>query len=184
MKFKLSLIAATLLASPAFAAGDKLLDDTNIVVSISFVIFVLIVLYLKVPGMIGGLLDKRADGIKSEIDEARALREEAQTILASFERKQKEVKSQVEGIIEHAKSEAVLAGEMAKQDLKDSIARRLQAAKDQVKSAEEAAIREVKDTAVTVAIAAASEVIAAKMPAKDAGNLVDDAIKEVAAKLH
>lgn len=183
-KLHTSLLFVLASAAPAFAAGGTGLNDTNIVVSIAFIAFILVLLYLKVPGLVGGLLDKRAEGIKAEIDEARALREEAQTILASFERQQKEVKTQVEGIIEHAKNEAVIAGEAAKEDLKNSIARRLLAAEDQIKSAEEAAVREVKDKAVTIAIAAASEVIAAKMPAKDAGALVDDAIKEVAAKLH
>lgn len=68
--------------------------------------------------------------------------------------------------------------------MKDSIARRLQAAVDQIASAEEAAVREVKDKAVNIAIAAAGEVIAANMPAKDAGALIDDAIVVVGDKLH
>jgi F0F1-type ATP synthase membrane subunit b/b' len=48
-----------------------------------------VLVFLKVPGLIGGMLDKRAEGIKAELDEARAIREEAQTLLASYERKQK-----------------------------------------------------------------------------------------------
>lgn len=185
---RISLLAATLMATPAFASGGDYawysLNDTSFVVLIAFVIFVGVILYYGVPKLVTGMLDTRADGIKSEIDEARALREEAQTILASFERKHKEVEGQVAGIIEHAKVEAQIAADAAKQDLKDSIVRRLQAAVDQVKSAEEAAVREVKDKAVTIAIAAAGEVIAAKMTAADAGDLIDHAITEVSEKLH
>jgi len=181
-------LAASLMATPAFAAGGDYawysLNDTNFVVLISFVIFLGVLVYFGVPKLITKMLDDRAEGIKSEIDEARALREEAQTILASFERKHKEVEGQVAGIIEHAKTEAQIAAEAAKADLKDSISRRLQAAVDQISSAEEAAVREVKDKAVNIAIAAAGEVIAANMSAKDAGGLIDDAIAVVGEKLH
>ena len=181
-------LAATLLATPAFAAVEGTawysLNDTDFVVLIAFTAFIGVLLYFGVPKMLTKMLDERSEGIKTEIDEARALREEAQTILASFERKHKEVEAQVEGIIAHAKTEAQIAADAAKADLKDSIARRLQAAIDQIASAEESAVREVKDKAVSIAIAAAGEVIAANMSAKDAGGLVDDAIKVVGAKLH
>lgn len=184
---RISLLAS-LMATPAFAAGGDYawysLNDTNFVVLIAFVIFLGVLVYFGVPKLITKMLDERADGIKSEIDEARALREEAQTILASFERKHKEVEGQVAGIIEHAKTEAEIAAEAAKADLKDSIARRLQAAVDQIASAEEAAVREVKDKAVNIAIAAAGEVIASNMSAKDAGGLIDDSIAVVGDKLH
>ncbi len=78
---------------------------------------------MGVPKLLGSQLDKRAEGIKADLDEARALREEAQTVLASYERKQKDVAEQAERIVAHAKEEAATAAELAKQDLKDSIAR-------------------------------------------------------------
>ena len=181
-------LLASFMATPAFAAGGDYawysLNDTNFVVLIAFTAFIGVLLYFGVPKLLAKMLDDRAEGIKSEIDEARALREEAQTILASFERKHKEVEGQVAGIIAHAKTEAEIAAEAAKADLEDSIVRRLQAAVDQIASAEEAAVREVKDKAVNIAIAAAGEVIAANMSAKDAGGLIDDAIKVVGDKLH
>ncbi len=160
------------------------LNNTDIVVAIAFVIFVGILLYLKVPGIVAGLLDKRAEAIKSEIDEARSLREEAQTLLASYERKQKEVAEQADNIVKSARTESEAAAAQAKVDLQTSIERRLQAAIDQIASAEAGAMREVKDKAVTVAIAAAGEVIAKKMKAADAGSLIDEAIKDVGEKLH
>jgi len=175
-----------LTATPAFAAkdGKSLLDNTDIVVSIAFVLFIGLLIYLGVPKLIGKMLDDRADAIKTEIDEARALQEEAKTILASYERKRKEVAAQSEGIIAAAKEEAQLAAIAAKEALKATIVRRLQAAKDQIQSAQDAAVREVKDTAVTIAIAAAGDVIASKMAASDGNALIDAAIKDVGAKLH
>ena len=162
----------------------EFLNDTNIVVTIAFVAFVSILLYVGVPKIIAKLLDDRAAGIRSELEEARALREEAQTLLASFERKQKEVRSQAEAIVEAAREEAHLAADMAKDGLKASIKRRMQAAKDQIASAEAAAVRDVRDRAISVAVAAASEVIAKKMPAEDGASLIDASIADVGDKLH
>ncbi|MBV7407673.1 F0F1 ATP synthase subunit B [Maritimibacter sp. DP1N21-5] len=178
----LPLVAAT----PALAATGPFfsLHNTNFIVLLAFILFVLVLIYFKVPGMVGGLLDKRAAGIRAELDEARALREEAQTILASYERKQKEVAEQAAQIVEHAKTEAATAAEVAKEDLKASIVRRLAAAEDQIKSAEAAAIREVKDKAVTVAIAAAKDIIAKNISAAEGNKLIDAAIGDVETKLH
>ena len=65
------------LTSPAFAASGPFvsLKNTNFVVLLAFLLFIAVLIYLKVPSLLGGMLDKRAEGIKSELDEARALRE-------------------------------------------------------------------------------------------------------------
>jgi F-type H+-transporting ATPase subunit b len=173
-------------AAPAAAASGPFfsLGNTDFVVTIAFVIFLAVLVYLKVPGLVAGLLDKRAEGIQAELDEARALREEAQSILADYERKQKEVATQAEHIIATAKVEARAAAEQAQEDLRASIARRLQAADDQIASAKASAVKEVRDTAVNVAVAAAKDVIAKNMSAKEAGGLIDASIKDVGDKLH
>jgi F-type H+-transporting ATPase subunit b len=190
MKFKLATLI-TLAASPALAASKNPfssdfwhLDNTDLIVLIAFIIFIGVLLKYKVPGMLTGLLDKRAEGIKSDIDEAKALREEAQTLLASYERKQREVQAQADRIVTNAKEEATLAGEQAKEDIKSSIVRRLAAAEDQIASAKASAIREVRNQAVKVAVAAAQDVIVAQTTPADANKLIDDAIAEVGAKLH
>ncbi len=183
---KLTLILA-LTASPAFAAEtDKFFTMQNpfFVIWIGFLIFIALLTYLKVPGLISGMLDKRADGIRSELDEARALREEAQSILASYERKKKEVGEQADRIVAHAKEEAEIVAAQAQEDLKASIARRLAAAEDQIQSAQDAAVKEVRDSAVQVAVAAASDVIAKGMTAADGNKLIDAAIKEAETRLH
>ena len=186
MKAIKALLALTLTATPALAASGPFfsLNNTNFVVLIAFLIFVGVLTYLKVPGKVGGMLDDRAATIQAELDEARALREEAQSVLAAYERKQKEVQELAAKIVSTAKHEAENAAEQAKADLKASIARRLHAAEEQIASAEAAAIKEVRDTAINVAIAAATEVIAKNMSAKDAGGLIDAAIKDVGDKLH
>jgi len=182
----LSVGALALVATPAFAKPESFVTFQNpeFVVIVGFLLFVALLVYLKVPGLIAGMLDKRAATISTELEEARNLREEAQTILADYERKQKEVAEHAEQIVAHAKIEAENAAVQAKEDLKASIARRLQAATDQISSAEAAAVKEVRDTAITVAIEAARDVIAGSMTAKDSSALIDAAIGDVGDKLH
>ncbi|WP_306112914.1 MULTISPECIES: F0F1 ATP synthase subunit B [unclassified Roseovarius] len=186
MRKTLATLIALTTASPALAASGPFfsLANTNFVVLVAFLLFVGVLLYLKVPSLLGGMLDKRAEGIAAELEEARALREEAQTLLAGYERKQKEVQDQAERIIAHAKEEATAAAEQAKEDLKVSIARRMAAAEDQIASAESSALKEVRDRAVAIAIGAAKDVIAKQMTAAESNKLIDSAIDEVDAKLH
>ena len=173
-------------ATPVFAAGKPFFSMGNpeFVVVIGFVLFLSLLAYLKVPGLLGGMLDKRAEGIKSDLDEAKALREDAQTILASYERKQKEVQEQADRIVEAAKAEAENAAAEAKEDLKQSIKRRLAAADEQIASAQASAVKEVRDAAIAVSVAAANDVIAKQLSAADGNALIEDAIKDVADKLH
>ena len=182
----LTALALIFGASPALAASGPFfsLGNSNFVVLISFILFIGVLLFFKVPSLIGSMLDKRADGIKSELDEARALREEAQTILASYERKQKEAQDQVQRIVATARDEAARAAEEAKADLEKSIARRIAAAEDQIASAEAGAVKDVRDRAISIAVAAAKEVMAKQMTAASGAKLIDDAITQIETKLH
>lgn len=185
MKKLVAILALT--ASPAFAASGKpffSLSNTDFVVTISFLVFVGVLLYYKVPAMIARLLDGRAAQIKAELEEARALRDEAKAVLASYEKKQKEVQEQSERIVASAKEEAMAAAAQAKADLKAAIARRLAAAEDQIASAEASAIREVREKAIAVAVAAAGDVLSKQMTAEGAAASIDAAIAQVEAKLH
>ena len=174
------------IATPALASSGPFfsLGNTNFVVLLAFIIFIAVLLKFNVPAMLTGQLDARAEGIQKDLDEARALRDEAKRVLADYERKQKEVQTQAEGIVSAAKEEARLAADAAKTELKESIERRLAGAKDQIISAQNAAVKEVRDTAITVAIGAASDVIAANTSAADGNKLIEEAINEVGAKLH
>jgi F-type H+-transporting ATPase subunit b len=187
-KFTAPVSAAVLVlgASPALAASGPFfsLGNTDFVVTLGFLVFIGVLVYFKVPGLIGGMLDKRAEDIRSDLEEARKLREEAQTILASYERKQHEVKEQAARIVTSAKQDAQAAAEQAKTDLQAAIARRIATAQDQIASAEAAAIKEVRDKAITIAVSAAGSVLAKQMTAANANKLIDSAIGEVETKLH
>ncbi|MTD99694.1 F0F1 ATP synthase subunit B [Paracoccus sp. YIM 132242] len=183
---KLAVLAAGLTASPALAATGPFfsLRNTNFIVLIAFLVFVGILLYFKVPARIGALLDQRAHGIRRDLDEAKRLREDAQEIYASFERRQREVAGQAEQIVANAKREAEAQAAKAKADLKTSIERRLKGAEDQIASAESDAVRAVRDRAVQAAMAAASSLLAQQVRAGQRSAGIDDAIEDVARRLN
>ncbi|RGP38418.1 F0F1 ATP synthase subunit B [Pseudotabrizicola alkalilacus] len=183
---RLTTIFLALAASPAFAATGPFfsLRNSDFVVTIAFIVFIGILVYFKVPSKITGMLDARAVQIKADLEEARALREEAKALLASYERKQKEVKEQSERIVAAAKAEAEAAAAQAKTDMHQSIARRLAAAEEQIQAAENSAVRAVREEAISVAVAAAGAVLAKQMTAETAQASIDAAIQQVDAKLH
>lgn len=174
------------MASPAAAASGPFfsLHNTDFVVLVSFLVFVGILLWAKVPGRLFGMLDARAVAIKTELEEAKALREEARTLLASYEKKQKEVIEQSERIVASAREEALAAAAKAKAELKVSIERRIKAAEEQIASAEAGAIRQVREEAISVAVAAAADVLAKQVTPEAAAASIDEAIDQVATRLH
>ncbi|SER65891.1 ATP synthase F0 subcomplex B subunit [Tranquillimonas rosea] len=182
----LTLTAASVTATPALAAGDSffVLSNTDFVVLVAFVLFIGVLAFFQVPERLMGMLDTRAAGIKKDLDEARELREEAQTLLASYERKQKEVQAQADRIVAKAKADAEANARAAKDDIDRSVERRIQAAEDQIASAEAAAIRDIRNRAIDVAVAAARDVVSKEMTAQKANAMIEDSIKTVEAKLH
>ena len=185
MKY-ISALIITVVASPALAASGPFfsLYNSNFVVLLAFIGFEALVLYLGVPKMLGKMLDARADGIRSELEEARSLREEAKALLASYEKKQAEVQAQADRIVQAARVEAAAAAEQAKADIKNSVARRMVAAEEQIASAEASAIKDVRDEAIIVAVAAARGIIENQMTEADGNGLIDEAIEQAGLKLN
>ena len=153
--------------------------DATFWVGAAFVLFVGILVYLKVPGMLTGALDERAKKISNDLDQARELREEAQVLLATYQRKQRDALKEAEEIIAHAKEEAMREAEQAEKKLEEAVARRQQAALNKIALAEAQAENEVRDTAIEIAIAAATAVVAQQVQGDRADALVDTAIQEL-----
>ena len=186
MRYLLTL-PALFAAGPALAAKDYGLIDlrnTDFVVFLGFAVFVGILLYFKVPSIIASLLDNRAKTIQSELDEARALREEAQSLLAKYERQAREAQDEARRMVDAAREEAEANAKQAKADMEASVARRLAAAEDQIATAEAKAVKEVRDRAIRVAVSAARDVIAREMTPDARASMIDASIQEVGARLN
>lgn len=158
--------------------------NDKLAILIGFSIFIAILFYMKVPSKIAAMLDARANRIRAQLDEAREAREEAQTLLASFERKQADVQREADEIVKRAKAEATAASEQAQADLQESIARKLCAAEERIAQAESGAMREVRSAAASAATAAAREAIAGGLAPDRADAMLDDGIATIGARLN
>lgn len=128
-------------------------------------------------------MDKRADDIRKELDEARALREEAQSLLASYQRKQRDAVSEADEIIDHANQEAERLTAETDVQLAETLERRIQMAVDKIALAETEAINEAREISVDVAVAAASAVIRDQMDEASANDQIEKSVAELRARL-
>lgn len=153
--------------------------DATFWATVSLFIFLAICVYYGVPGMIGKSLDQRADRIRNDIEEARRLREEAQQLLAEYQRKRKEAEQEASDIVAAAKREAELLVEEAKQKTEEYVARRAALAEQKIAQAERDAVNEVRASAVDIAVAAAGRLLADKVDAKADTALFKAALADV-----
>ena len=167
----------------AAAANGAFYDDPTFWVAVAFFLTIALV-GKKLVGTINGMLDDRAEGIKGQIEEATRLREEAQELLATFERKQHEAKKEAETIVERAKAEAQRIGKQAEADLEASLKRREKQAEDRIEQAKLKAMADVQNAAVEIAIEATRKVLAENLSTEQAGAMIDDAINNLSDKMH
>lgn len=151
---------------------------------VALIIFLGIVVYLKVPGMVGKSLDDRADKIRGELEEARKLREEAQQLLAEYQRKRKEAEKEASDMIAAAKREADIIVADAKQKTEDYVERRTALAEQKIAQAEREAVNEVRSDAVEIAVAAAGKLLEDKIDSKAAASLFKSSLAEVKTRLN
>jgi len=163
-----------------------MLDPTNPLfwVLVAFLTFVALVLYYRVPAAVGKMLDDRADAIRKELDEARKLREDAQALLADYQRKAREAESEARSIIDQAKREAEALAVDARKALAESLERRSKIAEDKIARAETQALSEVRATAVDTAISAAHELLKTRAAGSVGDTLITQSINDLRGKLN
>lgn len=176
--------AAEEAAHGAGHAPTPLLEDTATWVSLGFLVVIAMFAWLGVHKMIAATLDKRAQGIADELDRARALRDEAQELLAKYQRRQREAEEEAEAIVEQAKRDAARLAEEARRKIEDQLSRRARAAEDKIARAEAQAVAEVRGQAADLAIEAAREIIRNRMDQGAQSALAERAIDEISARLH
>lgn len=152
-------------------------------VAVAFFAFVALVLYMGVPKMIGVSLDKRAEEIRKDLEEARRLKEEAKALLADYEKKRKGAEAEAQAIVEQAKSEAAAFAAESQASLKEQLERRTRLAEDKISRAQAQAIGEVRLAAIEAAIGASEKLIGSKLNDNAAGDLIGKSIGELKSKL-
>lgn len=153
-------------------------------IAISFLIFVGILLYLKVPKMIAGALDGRASKVTAELAEAKKLRADAEALLAGYTAQAEQASRDAAGIVAGAKIEAEAIVADARQHAEAVIARRSAMAETKIAAAERAAEAAVRAQAVDLATAAARRIIVAHNDPAEAARLTGAAISELDRRLH
>jgi F-type H+-transporting ATPase subunit b len=129
-------------------------------------------------------LDHRSQRIRSELDDARRLKEEAVKVLAEYKARRASAEREAEEIITNAKADAERMAAEAKARMEDFVARRTKTAESKIAMAEAQALADVRAAAADAAIAAASTVLSQSVKGNVADDLLDKGIAEVRAKLN
>lgn len=153
-------------------------------VAISFLAFVGVLMKMGVPSLITKALDDRADAVRKELDQARRLREEAQDLLADYQRKQRAADEEAKAIIEQARREAETMKAESAKSLKEQLERRTRLAEDKIARAEAQAVSEVRAAAVDAAMAASERIIGDKLKADGGADLINRSIRDLRGKLN
>lgn len=162
----------------------SLLKDTSTWVLLGFLIVIGIFVWQGVFKKLGGFLSGRAKLIQDQLDEARSMREEAQRLLADYQKRQREAETEADDIIAQAKADAKAMSAEAKTKLEEQVARRTQAAHDRIARAEAQALAEVRAQTADLAVDAAREIIKARTDGSAQKALLDRAIADIRGKLN
>ncbi|MFA5122573.1 ATP F0F1 synthase subunit B [Zavarzinia sp.] len=163
---------------------SEILSNPETWVAVSFVLFFGLVVYLKVPGLLGKVLDDRAAKIKADLDAAAKLKAEAEAALAKYREATKNAGKEAEAIVVEAKAVAEALAAKAEEDLTQALARRVELGKAKIAQAEANAIAEVRKVAAEAAVAAARELIATRLDPIAKERLIGDTITSMATRLN
>lgn len=153
-------------------------------VAVAFVILMVIFGYVGVFKSAVAALDKRAARIKSELEEAERLKQEAAKVLADYKARSAKAEQEAADIIANAKSEAERIATEAKAKMEDFVARRTKTAEGKIALAEAQALADVRAAAAEAAIQAASTILSQTVKGQVADDLLTKGITEVRQKLN
>lgn len=142
------------------------LEDPGVWAAVGLFLFLALLVWKNVPGIVTKSLDDRASKIKSELDNAKALREEAEAKLADAKKRQAEAESDAREIVAAAEREAEALATAAAANLEESIARREKLVEERIARAEADAVRDIKLAAIEAASKAAEKVLSDSMSGK------------------
>ena len=152
-------------------------------VALAFVLFMFGFFRLAGKPLAKGL-DGRSERIKSELEEAIRLKEEAQELLSEYQQKQKEVLADAETILKQAEKEAEIMRKDAEKALATSIERRTQMAHDRIARAEAEAVADIQSLMVSLSCDAAKNLVSEKLDAKQNEKLIQDALGDAKRLVH
>jgi F-type H+-transporting ATPase subunit b len=158
--------------------------DAEFWVAVAFFVFVCILIYVGVHRKLLAALDQRQARIKAELDDALRLRQEAEKLLADYQRRQREAEREASDIIAGAQAEAERIAADARAKMEDFVARRTKMAETKIAQAEAQALADVRAAAAEAAVAAAERVLTRTVRGKLADDLLAKGVEDVKKKLN
>ena len=158
--------------------------DPETWVAVAFVILMVVFGYLGVFKSAMSALDKRAERIKAELDDATRLKQEAAKVLADYKARTASAEREAADIIANARAEAERIATEAKAKMEDFVARRTKTAESKIALAEAQALADVRAAAAEAAVQAASTILSQSVKGQVADDLLAKGITEVRQKLN
>jgi len=177
-----AMLMATVAAAPEAAEPTAFWLNPGGWVALAILIVFAVLIWKKVPGAVGRALDSKIALIRDQLAEAEALRKEAEELKAEYQAKAASADKDREALIERARHEAGDIVAKAKTDAEALIERRTRMAEDKIAAEERSAVEQLRATAAQAAANAAARLIAERHDARGDAKLVDQAIKEIAAR--
>ena len=153
--------------------------DEAMWVALGFVLFVVLV-WKKAGAALAETLDTRSAKIKSELDEARKLHEEAKSELDSLKGLKRDAEKEAKTIVANAKAAANRIRETAAQKAVETVSRREAQAAAKIQASEAALVNELRAKAASLAVDATRELIAEKMDEDSSLKLIEASVKQIA----
>jgi F-type H+-transporting ATPase subunit b len=153
-------------------------------VAVAFVILMVVFAWLGIHRTVLTALDHRAQRIKTELDDARRLKEDAAKLLADYQARRASAEREAQEIITNARAEAERIAAEAKTRMEDFVARRTKTAENKIAMAEAQALADVRAAAAEAAVTAASSVLSQSVKGPVADDLLARGIAEVKSKLN
>ena len=152
--------------------------DATFWVAISFIIFFVVLIYLKVPKKINELLNKLILDIKNEIDESEKLRTEAKVLLDNAQKKLDSAQSESKKILEQTKKDSDrLVIEMNDKFHKSSEIKK-NLAENKIAQMKEATLKEIKDVSIKIAVDSVKKIINTSIDKSKLDNLFEKNLEE------
>ena len=125
--------------------------DATFWVAISFLIFVILLVYFKIPLKVKNILDENINQIKRQVEESEKLKEEAKRQLAEYEKRIGDSKSQVNKMIKEANNQAEKNIIKSNEVFHKFIEIRKRNTEEKIKQLKNQAIKDIKDASVNIA---------------------------------
>ncbi len=133
--------------------------DATFWVAISFILFIGLLFYFKIPQKINEILNQLISNIKNEIDESEKLRNEAKTLLDGSQTKLDSVNNEARRITNQAKKDSEKLVIEVNEKFHKSAEIKKKLAETKINQMKEAAIKEIKDTSIKIAVDSVKKII-------------------------